>query len=51
VNALYIERYLNFGLTLGELGTSKSIIGIAQTGGNPLPGNRNHLKLAKRVHV
>jgi hypothetical protein len=37
VNALYIERYLNFGLTLGELGTSKSIFGIAKLAGTYYP--------------
>src|SRR5919197_4527850 len=47
--ALYLERYLNFGLTRGELTAGKPIIGIAQTGSDLSPCNRHHLELAKRV--
>ena len=49
MTALYIERYLNFGLTPGELRSGKPIIGIAQTGNDLTPCNRHHLELAKRV--
>lgn len=49
MTALYIERYLNFGLTPGELRSGKPIIGIAQTGNDLSPCNRHHLDLAKRV--
>ena len=47
--ALYLERYLNFGLTLGELHSNRPIIGIAQTGSDLSPCNRHHLDLAERV--
>jgi dihydroxy-acid dehydratase len=47
--ALYLERYLNYGLTRAELTTGKPIIGIAQTGSDLSPCNRHHLELAKRV--
>ncbi len=49
MTALYIERYLNFGLTREELMSGKPIIGIAQTGSDLSPCNRHHLELAKRV--
>ena len=49
MTALYIERYLNYGLTLEELRAGKPIIGIAQTGSDLAPCNRHHLELAKRV--
>ncbi len=49
MTALYIERYLNFGLTPGELRSGKPILGIAQTGSDLSPCNRHHLDLAKRV--
>jgi dihydroxy-acid dehydratase len=49
MTALYIERYLNFGLTSGELRSGKPIVGIAQTGSDLSPCNRHHLELAKRV--
>ena len=32
MTALYLERYMNYGLTLEELQSEKPIIGIAQTG-------------------
>src|SRR6185436_13843973 len=47
--ALYLERYLNFGLTLAELHSNRPIIGIAQTGSDLSPCNRHHLQLAERV--
>jgi len=49
MTALYLERYLNFGLTLEELRSDKPIIGIAQTGSDLSPCNRVHLRLAERV--
>src|SRR5471030_2866042 len=47
--ALYLERYMNFGLTLAELHSGRPIIGIAQTGSDLSPCNRHHLQLADRV--
>jgi len=49
MTALYLERYLNYGLTRGELQSGKPIIGIAQTGNDLSPCNRHHLELAHRV--
>jgi dihydroxy-acid dehydratase len=49
MTSLYLERYLNFGLTRHELQSGKPIIGIAQTGSDLSPCNRPHLELAKRV--
>src|SRR3954454_12483222 len=49
MTALYLERYLNSGLTKEELNSGKPIIGIAQTGSDLSPCNRHHLELAKRV--
>src|ERR1700751_460418 len=49
MTALYLERYLNDGLTLKELQAGKPIIGIAQTGNDLSPCNRHHLELAHRV--
>lgn len=49
MTALYLERYLNYGLTLAELRGGKPIIGIAQSGSDLSPCNRHHLELAKRV--
>ena len=51
MTALYLERYLNFGLTRGELQGGKPLIGIAQTGSDLSPCNRHHLELAKRVRA
>ena len=49
MTALYLERYLNFGLTLEELTSGTPIIGIAQSGSDLSPCNRHHIELAKRV--
>jgi dihydroxy-acid dehydratase len=50
MTALYLERQMNFGLTLDELHrSSRPIIGIAQTGSDLSPCNRHHLELAQRV--
>ena len=49
MTALYLERYLNYGFTRGELQGAKPIIGIAQTGSDLSPCNRVHVELVKRV--
>ncbi|HEY0624469.1 MAG TPA: dihydroxy-acid dehydratase, partial [Sphingomonas sp.] len=46
MTALYLERYLNFGLSLKELRSGRPVIGIAQTGSDLSPCNRHHLVLA-----
>ncbi|MBN9072114.1 MAG: dihydroxy-acid dehydratase family protein [Rhizobiales bacterium] len=51
MTALYLERYLNFGLTRKELQSGKPLIGIAQTGSDLSPCNRHHLELAKRLRA
>ena len=49
MTALYLERYLNYGLSLQELRSGRPIIGIAQTGSDLSPCNRHHLVLAERI--
>lgn len=49
MTALYLERYLNFGLSREELQSGKPIIGIAQTGSDLSPCNRHHVVLAERI--
>ena len=49
MTALYLERTMNYGLTLDELQSDRPIIGIAQTGSDITPCNRHHLVLASRV--
>ena len=49
MTALYLERYLNYGLTREELQSDRPIIGIAQTGSDLSPCNRHHIELSKRV--
>ncbi len=49
MTALYLERIMNYGLTIEELRGGKPIIGIAQTGSDIAPCNRHHIELAKRV--
>ena len=49
MTALYLERYLNYGLTREELQSGKPIIAIAQTGSDLSPCNRHHIELAKRT--
>jgi dihydroxy-acid dehydratase len=51
MTAVYLERYLNFGLTLAELTSGRPIIGIAQSGSDLSPCNRHHLELAHRVRA
>ena len=47
--AIYLERFMNYGITPEELRSGRPIIGIAQTGGDLTPCNRIHVDLAKRV--
>src|SRR3954470_3402655 len=47
--ALYLERFMNYGLTADELLSGRPIIGIAQTGGDLTPCNRVHLDTVRRV--
>ena len=49
MTALYIERYMNWGITREELQSGKPIIGIAQTGSDLSPCNRHHIILAERI--
>ncbi len=48
-SALYLERFMNYGITPDELRSGRPIIGIAQTGSDLSPCNRHHLELARRV--
>src|ERR1700748_3202777 len=47
--AVYLERYSNYGITRGELQSGRPIIGIAQSGSDLVPCNRQHIELAERV--
>ncbi|MEW6636072.1 MAG: IlvD/Edd family dehydratase [Actinomycetota bacterium] len=47
--ALYLERYMNYGITPEELRSGRPVVGIAQTGSDLVPCNRHHLDLARRV--
>lgn len=49
MTAIYVERYLNYGLTREELQSGRPVIGIAQTGSDLAPCNRHHLALAERI--
>ena len=49
MTALYLERFMNYGITAGELRSGKPIIGIAQSGSDISPCNRIHIELARRV--
>ncbi len=49
MTALYLERYMNYGITPDELRGGKPIIGIAQTGSDLSPCNRHHVELASRI--
>jgi len=49
MTALYLERYMNWGLKREELQAGKPIIMIAQSGSDLSPCNRHHLELAHRV--
>src|SRR4051812_27198979 len=47
--ALYLERFMNYGVTRDELRCGKPVVGISQTGSDLNPCNRIHLQLAQRV--
>jgi len=47
--AIYLERFMNYGLTADELLSGKPIIGIVQSGSDINPCNRIHLETVKRV--
>ena len=47
--ALYLERYLNYGLTRKELQSGSPIIGIAQSGSDLTPCNRHFQQLSTRI--
>ena len=49
MTALYLERYLNYGLTRKELQSGNPIIGIAQSGSDLSPCNRHFMSLSKRI--
>jgi dihydroxy-acid dehydratase len=49
MTAVYLERFMNYGITPGELRSGRPVIGIAQTGNDLSPCNRVHVDLAKRV--
>lgn len=49
LTAVYVERYMNWGLSREELQSGRPVIGIAQTGSDLVPCNRHHLVLAERV--
>lgn len=49
MTAVYLERFMNYGITKQELRDGRPIIGIAQSGSDLSPCNRIHLQLAKRV--
>jgi len=49
MTALYLERFMNYGITAEELRSGRPIIGIAQSGSDISPCNRIHLELAQRV--
>ena len=49
MTALYLERFLNYGMTLDELQSGRPIIGIAQSANDLAPCNRAHLQLISRI--
>ncbi|QAY77855.1 dihydroxy-acid dehydratase [Sphingosinicella sp. BN140058] len=51
MTALYLERFMNYGITPAELRGGKPIIGIAQSGSDIAPCNRIHLELADRIRA
>src|ERR671917_98072 len=48
-SALYLERFMNYGITPDELRSGRPVVGISQTGSDLVPCNRHHLELARRV--
>src|SRR6201991_1343133 len=51
LTVLYLERFMNYGLTRDELQSGRPIIGIAQTGSDLAPCNRHHIELAERTRA
>ena len=49
MTALYVERYMNYGISREELTSGRPIVGIAQSGSDLVPCNRHHLELSQRV--
>ena len=49
LTAIYLERYLNYGLKRKDLQSGKPIIGIAQSGSDLSPCNRHILDLSKNI--
>ncbi len=49
LTSLYLERTMNFGLSLEELQSGRPMIGIAQTGSDLTPCNRHHTVLVQRL--
>ena len=49
MTALYLERFLNYGLTRDELQTGRPVIGIAQSANDLAPCNRVHLQTVTRL--
>ena len=49
MTAIYLERYFNYGMTLGELRSGRPIIGIAQSANDLAPCNRQHLHTVDRI--
>ena len=49
LTAIYLERYLNYGLKRKDLQSGKPIIGIAQSGSDLSPCNRHILDLSKII--
>jgi dihydroxy-acid dehydratase len=49
LTALYLERYLNYGLKREDLQSGKPIIGIAQSGSDLSPCNRHFQSLSKTI--
>ena len=49
LTAIYLERYLNYGLKREDLQSGKPIIGIAQSGSDLSPCNRHFQALSKTI--
>ena len=49
LTALYLEKYLNYGLTRNELQSGRPIIGIAQSGSDLSPCNRHFQQLSAKI--
>lgn len=49
MTAIYLERFLNYGLTPGELQSGRPVIGIAQSANDLAPCNRAHLQTVTRL--